>query len=141
MAGFISLSLIFLVRAIYFSFFFLYCVYSFCAQSPCLLWDLLCCRCYEVLREWEFASYHCSLNLDSLEQQHGKTSSECANAVAKLAKFLYNGKLFKNADKVIDRGIKLLSLHYGEQHYALEELLKMKECVRNFSSPVSQLSL
>ena len=81
------------------------------------------------------------MNLDSLEYQHGKTSSQCAHAVAKLARFLYYGKLFEKADKVIDRGIKLLSLHYGENYHALGELKKMKECVRNFSSPVSQLSL
>jgi len=98
-------------------------------------------RCYEVLHEWEFASYHCSMNLDSLEKQHGKTSSECALAVAKLAKFLYNGKLFEKADKVIERGIKLLSLHYGEKYYGLEELMKIKEYVQNFPNPVGQLSL
>ena len=81
------------------------------------------------------------MNLDSLEQQHGKSSSECAHAVAKLAKFLYNGKLFDKADKVIDRGIKLLSLHYGEEYYATKELTKMKECVRNFASPMGQFSV
>lgn len=81
------------------------------------------------------------MNLDSLEHQHGKSSSECAQAVWKLAKCLYNGKLFDKADRVIDRGIKLLSLHYGEDYYALKELAKMKECVRNFSSPVGQFSL
>lgn len=94
-----------------------------------------------MLREWELASYHCSMNIDSLEQQYGKTSSECANAVVKLAKFLFNGKLFDKADIAIDRGIKLLSLHYGEECYAIKELIKMKECVRNFSSPVGQFSL
>eukprot|EP00112_Aurelia_sp_Birch-Aquarium-sp1_P016113 Seg3621.1 transcript_id=Seg3621.1/GoldUCD/mRNA.D3Y31 product="SET and MYND domain-containing protein 4" protein_id=Seg3621.1/GoldUCD/D3Y31 len=98
-------------------------------------------RCYEVLREWDFASYHCSLNLDSVEQQYGETSSECAHAVTKLAQFLYNGKLFDKAGKVIDRGIKLLSLHYGDEYPTVKELTKMKECVRTFASPVSQFSV
>lgn len=61
--------------------------------------------------------------------------------MTKLAQFLYNGKLFDKAGKVIDRGIKLLSLHYGDEYPTVKELTKMKECVRTFASPVSQFSV
>ncbi len=94
-----------------------------------------------MLREWELASYYCSLSLDSVEQQYGGTSSECAHAVNKLAHFLFHGKVYNKAVSVIDRGIKLLSLHYGGEYHAVKVLLKMKECVRNCSSPVSQFAI
>ena len=102
---------------------------------------LIFCRCYEILREWELASYHCSLSLDSVEQHFGPNSSECAHAVNKLAHFLFNGKLFNKAGNVMDRAIRLLSLQYGGEYHAVKVLLKMKECIQNVSSPVSQFAI
>ncbi|KAL3841918.1 hypothetical protein ACJMK2_020007 [Sinanodonta woodiana] len=91
-------------------------------------------RCYAMQGHFKRSSEYLGESIKIVNKMYGESSIEVANELQKFSEVLISARNWTEALSVAERAIQLFSLHYGESHSTVQELLDMKknllECMK-----------
>nr|XP_054749304.1 SET and MYND domain-containing protein 4-like [Lytechinus pictus] len=87
-------------------------------------------KCHAMLDEFKEAGSWLTKSIPTIEWKYGRDSIEVANELYKLAQIYFNGEEVAPAMEAIDRALELFSRHYGNNTCEVQDLMKMKLCLK-----------
>ncbi|XP_002733823.1 protein-lysine N-methyltransferase SMYD4-like [Saccoglossus kowalevskii] len=88
--------------------------------------------CYASFGNYHYAAKYLKLSIKSNIILYGEDSIEIGHELYKLAQILFNCKNVTEGLGVIDKAVKIISDHYGENHSDVKELLQMKAVLKDY---------